>query len=165
MTDEPPATRAGGPLFDLAGIDVGAVALDRAALERWNPHRGPLVQLDRVIWHAPDFTRALGLKEVRADEFWVGGHFPGRPILPGVLMVEAGAQLASFLFYARRGEPCIAGFTRIDNTVFRGKVSPGSDMLILCEEVKYRPRRFITDVQGIVDGSIVFESRITGMII
>ena len=96
---------------------------------------------------------------------WVPGHFPGRPILPGVMMIEAGAQLASFLFHCRRNDDCIAGFTRIENAVFRGQVVPGQDLVVLAREVKYQPRRFISDIQGIVADRLVFEARITGMVI
>jgi 3-hydroxyacyl-[acyl-carrier-protein] dehydratase len=159
-------TRATRPLlFDLSEIDLGAVAVDRAGLERCNPHRGPIVQLDGVVWHAPDFTRGVAVKRVRDDEFWVSGHFPTAPVMPGVLMIEAGAQLSSFLFYSRRGEPCIAGFTRIDNTVFRGVVRPGDTLYLLSNQVKWSERRFISDLQGLVDDRIVFESRITGMVL
>ena len=95
----------------------------------------------------------------------MSGHFPGRPILPGVLMVEAGAQLASFLFHGRRNDDSIAGFTRIENAVFRGQVTPGHDLILLAREVKYQPKRFISDIQGVVDDRLVFESRITGMVL
>lgn len=164
QTDEQ-AARNGGMLIDLSSIDMDQVMLSRADIEKWNPHRGPIVQLDAVIYHDAKFTQAVGYKDVRDDEFWVGGHFPGRPVMPGVLMVEAGAQLSSFLFYARRGEPCLAGFTRIQDTVFRDKVVPGERLLLLSREVTYRPRRFVSRVQGIVRDRIVFESTITGMTI
>lgn len=160
-----PPKRGSALLIDLNEIDTSRVLLSRADLEKWNPHRGPIVQLDGVIWHDDSYSRGVGIKHVREDEFWVEGHFPGRPVMPGVLMVEAGAQLSSFLFYARRGGTCVAGFTRIENTVFRDTVSPGDDLYLLCTEVKFQPRRFISDIQGVVDGKVVFESRITGMVI
>ena len=56
-----------------------------------------------------------------------------------------------------------AGFTHIDRTRFSGKVVPGDDLLILCQAVKFHERRFITDIQGIVNGEIVFDGNITGM--
>ena len=158
-------SRGAEPLFDTSGLDTSSLALSREDLESWNPHRGDIVQLDGVVWRADDFTRGVGIKRVRHDEFWVTGHFPGRPVMPGVLMVEAGAQLASYLFYARRGKPCIAGFTRIEDTVFRNPVKPGQDLLILCEEIRYRPRRFISEIQGIVEGRVAFYSKITGMVL
>jgi 3-hydroxyacyl-[acyl-carrier-protein] dehydratase len=152
-----------GLLIDLSSIDMTKTALDRAALERWNPHRGPIVQLDRVIWTDAAFSQAVGVKHVRDDEFWVGGHFPGRPMMPGVLMIEAGAQLSSYMFYARRGEPCLAGFTRIDNVAFRGQVVPGDDLILLSRELKFKPRRFVSAIQGVVREKLVFEAEITGM--
>lgn len=164
-TDAELPIRGVEPLFDLDSVDLSGLALSREDLEKWNPHRGDIVQLDGVVWHAPTFTRAVGIKRVRNDEFWVSGHFPGHPVMPGVLMIEAGAQLASYLFYARRGEPCIAGFTRIEETVFRNPVLPGQTLHILCEEVRYRPRRFISEIQGIVDGKVAFYSKITGMVL
>ncbi len=153
------------PLFDADGLDTSSLALSREDLESWNPHRGEIVQLDGVVWHDEAFSRAVGVKHVRDDEFWVSGHFPTKPVMPGVLMIEAGAQLASYLFYARRGEPCIAGFTRIEDTVFRNSVTPGQELLLLCQEVRYRPRRFISEIQGIADGKIAFYSKITGMVL
>lgn len=156
-------TPRSGLIIDLASIDISKTVLDRPALERWNPHRGPIVQLDRVVWTDERFSQAVGVKHVREDEFWVGGHFPGRAMMPGVLMIEAGAQLSSYLFYARRGEPCLAGFTRIDGVAFRGQVVPGDDLILLSREVKFKPRRFVSAIQGVVRDKLVFEAEITGM--
>lgn len=160
------APRAGeGYLLDLDHVDFSRVMVDRDEIARWNPHRGPIVQVDGIFWHDPKFRACVGYKDVRDDEFWVAGHFPGNPVMPGVLIIESGAQLTSYLFYNRRGEPCVAGFTRIEDTVFRGKVRPGDRLIMLSKEVKYRPRIFISALQGLVDGRIVFESKITGMVI
>ncbi|TVQ30617.1 MAG: hypothetical protein EA376_12215 [Phycisphaeraceae bacterium] len=158
-------TRTPQFLIDLETLDLQKKILTREDLERWNPHRGPIAQLDGVIWHSEGYDAGVAVKHVRDDEFWVEGHFPDRALMPGILMVEAGAQLISFLFYSRRGEPCIAGFTRIDNTVFRAPVVPGDNLYLICREVKYSPRRFISDVQGVVNGKLVFESRVTGMVL
>ncbi|MHC4976344.1 MAG: 3-hydroxyacyl-ACP dehydratase FabZ family protein [Planctomycetota bacterium] len=163
-------TRAENPgpqtptLFDLNKIDLRSEMVTREGLERWIPHRGVIVQVDGISWHDEEFSLAVGYKDVRDDEFWTEGHFPDQPIYPGVLQIEAGAQLSSFLFYRRRGEPCIAGFTRIEKTVFRGKVVPGDRLLILSRAIKYRPRLFVSEIQGIVEDRIVFESTITGMV-
>lgn len=158
--------RAPAELFvDPDSIDFSRRMVPRAELERWIPHRGHMAQLDGIVWHSDDFTLGVAVKPVREDEFWTEGHFPGRPLLPGVLMIEAGAQLASFLFYIRQTQRCIVGFTRIDNTVFRGQVRPGDDLVLLAREVKYSPRRIVNDVQGVVNRRLVFESRITGMVL
>lgn len=159
------ANRRSGPLFDYSGVDLTALVIDRKGLEEWLPHRGHMLQIDGVVWHATDYTRAVAIKHVRHDEFWVEGHIPGRPLLPGVLMIEAAAQISCVMYFSRLNKGKFAGFTRIENTVFRGEVKPGDDLILLCKEVKFHPRRFIADTQGYVGDKFVFESRVTGMII
>src|SRR5262249_13267839 len=100
---------------------------------------------------------------VRSDEFWVKGHFPARPMYPGVLMIETAAQLASFTYNSRFKEPTLPVFARIENASFRAAVHPGDELYILCQDVKFSTKRFITDVQGLVGGKVAFESRITGI--
>jgi len=151
------------PIIDLSALDLGARVMSREDVATWNPHRGVMALLDAVIWLKDDLSQGVALKEVRDDEFWVTGHIPGRPIMPGVLMVEAAAQLASLLYYKRAMVDTFAGFTRIEDVSFRGQVVPGDSLYLLCTEVKFSPKRFVTDVQGLVSGQIVFEGRITGM--
>ncbi|MCA9305513.1 MAG: hypothetical protein KDA16_03215 [Phycisphaerales bacterium] len=150
-------------LFETDAIDLGALTLDRKALERWLPHRGQMLLLDGLVWRDDDFNRGIAVKHVRDDEFWCAGHIPDYPLMPGVLMIEAGAQLSSVLYYMRSGKEWFAGFTRIENTVFRGQVRPGDDLYILCVGLKYNPKRFVTQIQGVVNNEIVFDSTITGM--
>ena len=151
------------PIFDISSIDLSARLLSRAEIARYNPHRGIMALLDGIIWHDPGATRGVAIKEVGADEFWCAGHIPGQPIMPGVLIIEAAAQLSSFLYYKRSGKTWFAGFTRIENVAFRGQVLPGDELILLSSEVKYSPKRFITQVQGLVRNQIVFEGLITGM--
>jgi 3-hydroxyacyl-[acyl-carrier-protein] dehydratase len=151
------------PILDMSQIDLRGVAMDREEIARWLPHRGHMAQLDAVVWLNDELSRGVALKRVRDDEFWCAGHIPGKPIMPGVLMIEAGAQLASFMYYRRTEIELFAGFTRIENTSFRGQVVPGDDLYILCREVKFSPRRFVTDIQGVLRGEVVFDGQITGM--
>ncbi len=152
------------PIVDLSTIDLNAVAADAAAVGRANPQAGDMRMLDHMVWISPDGSRGLGVRFVRHDEFWIPGHIPGRPLLPGVLMIEAGAQLASFMQKNKYHREGFLGFTRCDDTAFRGQVQPGDTLYLLGQEVESTARRFISRVQGIVNGKIVFESTVTGMI-
>lgn len=151
------------PIFDLSAIDLSGCVHTRKDLERYNPHRGEVALLDKIVWHDDECDVGIALKQVRDDEWWVRGHIPGMPLMPGVLMVEAGAQLASFLYYKRSGQTWFAGFTRIEETTFRGHVVPGNDLYIVCKSIKYQLKRFVSRVQGYVDGEMCFDSKITGM--
>src|SRR5438477_12451347 len=83
-------------LFDISLIDLSRDLFDQTAIREYNPQRGPMEQLNAIVYVDHPQGRIIGYKDVRPDEFWVAGHVPGRPLLPGVLMIEAGAQLASF---------------------------------------------------------------------
>jgi 3-hydroxyacyl-[acyl-carrier-protein] dehydratase len=150
-------------LFSLDGIDLTGVVADRAGIATIIPHRGDMLLLDRVVWHDAGLDHGVAIKNVRHDEFWVPGHIPGQPLMPGVLMVEASAQMASWMYYKRSGESWFAGFTHIQDTSFREQVLPGDELILLCQCLKYTPKRFVCRAQGLVNGRIAFDTTVTGM--
>ena len=150
-------------LFDISHIDMDKVMADTAFVERTNPQQGDMRQLDHVIWWNEESTAAIGVKQIGSDEFWVPGHIPGRPLYPGVLQIEAAAQLASFVHRNRWQDDAFLGFTRVKNWSFRGQIVPGDTLVMLTNEVKSNQRRFVCDLQGFVNQKMVFDGSITGM--
>lgn len=151
------------PILDLSTIDLTRVIDDRAGIGRYNAHRGQMALLDAVIWHDETIDNAVGVWHVRSDEFWVPGHIPGNPLMPGVLMVEAGAQLASYMYYKRSKVDWFAGFARIEDCTFRDRVVPGDTLYLLSHCLKYGLKRFNSRVQGIVNAQVVFDAEVTGL--
>src|SRR5262245_52609063 len=105
-------------LFDLSRIDQKQVQIPIEEIRKINPHRHEFEQIDGVFLLLPEEGTIVGYKDVRSDEFWVRGHVPGNPLLPGVLMLEAAAQLCSV--YQHRICPPVGffGFGAIDGVKF-----------------------------------------------
>lgn len=148
-------------LFDLAAIDLDQILHDQEAIRRVNPQRGAMEHLNGVIW--TDRTHILGFKDVRHDEFWVAGHIPGRPLLPGVIMLEAAAQLSSFYTHEYLGWEGFVGFGGLEAVRFRSAVPPGKRLYVLATVLDHRHRRIRGATQGVVDGNIVFEADVIGI--
>ena len=126
------------------------------------PHRYPMLLVDRVETLVPDQS-IVAIKAVTINEGFFDGHFPGRPIMPGVIMVEAAAQLSSFYVKKIVGVEGFFGFAGIEEAKFRQTVAPGQRLLLLGKLLKYNPRRFSFGVQGMVNDTMVFEVVVSGM--
>jgi len=150
-------------LFDISKIDLDEIVFDISEIAKENPQSFEMSQLDAVGYTNLEDLTFAGYKDVTKDEFWVRGHIPGRPIMPGVLMVEAAAQIACFFMKRIYGLTGFIGFSGIDKTVFRGTVVPGDRFYMIGHISKVRSRQFSADIQGLVNGELVFQTRITGM--
>ena len=115
-----------------------ATPLGRAEIEEILPHRDPFLLLDEVVELEPG-VRVVARKRIRDDEWYLAGHFPGRPIMPGVLLVEAMAQtgaVAVLADEANRGK--LALFAGIDDVRFKRIVGPGDEVELTCELERVR---------------------------
>ena len=154
------------PLMDVAAIDQSRVVVSREQIYQVNPHRYEFQLLDGVFLIDEANRLMAGYKDARADEFWVRGHIPGRPLMPGVLMIEAAAQMVSYYVMSRPGVKGFLGFGGVDAVKFRGQVVPGDRLIILANMLEMRgKRRNVARTQGFVDGQMVYEGIITGMVI
>ena len=151
------------PIFDVFALDTDNVVADREAIYSVNPHRHEFQFLDRIFHLDPDTGSIAGYRDVGADEFWVRGHIPGRPIFPGVLMIETAAQLSSYLVMTQMPQKGFLGFGGVDDVKFRGIVTPGKRVIMICRCLKMRPRRCISATQAFVDQQLVYEGTITGL--
>lgn len=149
-------------VFDIAGLDLNHILYGPEVIRQSNPQRGAMEHLSAIVWTDEAAGRILGYKDVRADEFWVPGHIPGRPLLPGVIMLEAAAQLASFYTKRIMGWEGFLGFGGVENCKFRAAVAPGQRLYLLAQRTWARHRRVCCRTQGLVEGQLAFEADIIG---
>ncbi len=152
------------PIINLSELNLTNVLIDKEGIRKINPQRYEMEQLDGIIHIDLQKRIAIGFKDVKENEFWVKGHIPGRPLLPGVLMIEAAAQLASFFTHKLTDlGGRFLGFGGVDQVKFRGSVTPPARLILVCQALEVKPRRSLCYVQGFVNEKMVFEGKITGM--
>jgi len=150
-------------LFDLSSIDTDTIIADREEIYRHLPHRYEFMQLDGIYLCDTEAGTMAAYRDVRADEFWVRGHIPGRPIFPGVLMIESAAHLVSYYVGHAIELDGFLGFSGVTDVKFRATVQPGQRVTFLGKVLDLRKRRCKAQVQAFVDDKFVFEGIITGM--
>ena len=130
------------------------------------PHRYPFLLIDRVVDVVPS-VRATGLKNVSINEFYFQGHFPQRPVMPGVLIIEAMAQTAAVLVVRSLGaeaEGKLVYFMTVDNARFRRPVVPGDAMRVHVARQRNRGNVWKFDGQAMVGDRLVAEATFAAMI-
>jgi 3-hydroxyacyl-[acyl-carrier-protein] dehydratase len=136
-------------------------SLNREEIEAILPHRDPFLLLDEVVDLQPG-ERVVARKLVRAEEWYLAGHFPGRPIMPGVLIVEAMAQAGAIVVLseeANRGK--LALFAGIDHVRFKRVVEPGDELELTCEIERVRGPIGRGKATATVDGSLAARGTLT----
>src|SRR3984957_2651996 len=142
------------------------VDMDRARIMQMIPHRDPFLMIDRVI-DARAGESAIGVKNVTPDEYYFKGHFPQRPVMPGVLIIEAMAQTAAVLVVHTLGpdsEGKLVYFMSVDNARFRRPVMPGSTLAVRVVRKHSRGNVWKFDGEALVDSKVAAEATFSAMI-
>jgi UDP-3-O-[3-hydroxymyristoyl] N-acetylglucosamine deacetylase/3-hydroxyacyl-[acyl-carrier-protein] dehydratase len=141
------------------GDRIDPTQLDIGSIMKVLPHRYPFLLVDRIIEIEPD-TRIVGIKNVTVNEPFFKGHFPGHPIMPGVLIVEAMAQVGGMLLMRNFDSPetKVVYFTALDAVRFRRPVVPGDQVRFEVEVLQVRGTTFRTRGNAFVDGKLVCEA-------
>jgi len=153
-------------LVDLTTFDLSRVVMDREKLSTILPHRGTMALVDYMCHLDPKALLGIGVKDVRPDEFWISGHFPGNPLFPGVLLVEAAAQVSLIMY--KMSVPEIADrlvvFGGIEGVRFRGAVKPGDRVGILAQMKEHSRRGARAATQAVVNGRLVYEGEVLAIV-
>jgi len=152
-------------LIDPSAIDYDNIVADIEEIRKYIPQRHAMEHLTAVVVDDIENDMCVGYKDLTEEEFWCSGHMPGMPLMPGVIMCEAAAQLSSFHVQKHnRMETEMLGFGGLDEVRFRGAVIPGDRLVIALQTVRIRPRRMsICRFQGFVGDSMVVEGKIIGI--
>lgn len=150
-------------LVEPSDIDVSHVVATKEDIRKVNPHRFEMEQIDAILRYEAESGLCVAIRVVRDDEFWVRGHIPGRPIMPGVLLCECAAQTASYFFTRASGFEGFLGFGGMEKVKFRGLVIPGDTLIMATSRRDMRSRRAVFDCQGMVGDRLVFQCVVIGL--
>ena len=156
---------ANAPILEPDGLDCERVLVGREGIREWVPQRYEFEMLDGILHFEAEGMVGVAFKEISPSDFWVRGHIPGLPLFPGVLMIESAGQLCCYVFCRANQEKRFFAFGGVDAVRFRGTVKPGDRLLLMAKARKARANLGIFETQGFVDGKLVFEAVITGMVL
>jgi len=152
-------------LIDPALLDYDQVVADVEEIRRYNPQRFEMEQLTAVIYEDLEEYACAGYKDIGRDEFWVRGHMPDMPLMPGVIVLEAAAQLCSF--FSQKHDllgAAMIGFGGLENGRFRAPIIPGDRLLLICKMTKVRPGRMIVcRFQAVVGETLAVDGMLKGI--
>ena len=147
---------------------LGAPTMDIGRIMDWLPHRYPFLLVDRIV-EIEGTKRIVGIKNVTINEPFFQGHFPGHPIMPGMLIIEAMAQVGGMLlmshFEGQNVEDKVMYFMSLDNVKFRRPVVPGDQIRFELEMLSFRGKTCRMKGVGYVEGQVVAEAEMMAMVV
>ncbi len=152
-------------IVDPADVDFANPIADIEEIRKYNPQRFEMEQLTAIVYLDDERHICAGYKDITDKEVWVRGHMPNMPLMPGVFMCEAAAQMCSYVTQKLDllGAQMV-GFGGMEDVRFRGPVVPGDRLLIACEKLRVRRHRMIIcRFQGTVGDNIVVDGKIKGI--
>jgi 3-hydroxyacyl-[acyl-carrier-protein] dehydratase len=154
-------------MIDPGCASVQGVELDLRRITQMIPHRHPFLMIDRVVDAVAD-RRATGVKNLSGDEYYFQGHFPARPVMPGVLIIEAMAQTAAVLVVhtlGRESEGKLVYFMSVDNARFRRPVFPPATLEIHVTKQRNRGNVWKFEGSAKVEDNVMAEAVFAAMIL
>jgi len=153
------------PIVDFSLFDHANPIATLRDVNGCNHQRFEMRQLDGILFEDPETVRIVGFKDTSGDDFWVRGHMPGYPLMPGVVMCEAAAQLSSYFAVKNDMLGCdVIGLGGIEKVRFRGSVFPGERLTIMVRGTRIRRRGLIAcEFQGWVGETLVVEGELKGV--
>lgn len=152
-------------IIDPTELDLGRIVADIDVIRRVLPQRDAMEQLTAIVYDDVERHICVGYRDISDDEFWVSGHMPGMPLMPGVVMCEAAAQVLSYHVQIHKLSGVeMVGFGGLDNVKFRGMVRPGDRLVVAIEVTKQRRGRMVQcRFQEFVRATLVCEGELTGI--
>jgi len=154
-------------MIDPACTDEQAPQIDIHRIMEMIPHRHPFLMIDKVVDAVPNL-RATGIKNVSINEYFFQGHFPSRPVMPGVLIIEAMAQTAAVLVVHTLGQDAegkLVYFMSVDNARFRRPVFPGDRLDVYVAKQRHRGNVWKFEGQAKVGDNLMAEAVFAAMIL
>lgn len=151
-------------ILDPSEYDLNNIVSDINVIRQYNLQRHEMEQLTAVVYEDVENRICVGYKDLTDDEFWVRGHMPGMPLMPGVLMCESAAQIASY-FVQRHGlmDTSMVGFGALDEVRFRGVVRPGDRFVVVAKMVKARRLLVTCRFECFVEDDMVCDGILKGI--
>jgi len=152
-------------ILDPGSVDFDNVVADLEAIRMNNPQRFEMEQLTAIVFEDKEEGIGVGYLDITDEAFWIRGHMPGMPLMPGVLMCEMAAQVSTwYVMQNNMMNGNKIGFGGIDEVKFRGIVRPGDRLLMAVQIIRHRPNRMLVSrFQGFVGSNMVVEGIIRGI--